>query len=299
MNKSDRRHRLGQLFLGALCATMMSAPAFAGLAEKIQQLPKNEEIHAKLPDSIKSAGKINAATSTDSPPWEFIDEKGELTGADIDLSRALSRVLGVEIVNNKAEFANIMPGIQSKRFDIGIASMGDFKDRQATVDFVDYYRGGISFLTRAGTPQPKTLLDLCGKTLGVLKGSNSENRAIDNNEKCKGEGKPAISVNSYPTQNDAVLALTSSRVDYVSADASTNGYSAQQLGGSLENATSDLYGGAWLAGIAIPKDSPLYQPIFEAMGVLMTSGVYKDILEQWGVADGALAEPGKNMGVAR
>jgi polar amino acid transport system substrate-binding protein len=299
MNKSGRRCKLGPLFIGALCAIMMSVPAFADLAEKIQKLPKNEEIYAKLPDAVKSAGKINAATSTDSPPWEFIDEKGELTGADIDLSRALSRVLGVEIVNHKTEFSNIMPGIQSKRFDIGISSIGDFKDRQETVDFVDYYRGGISFLTRAGTPQPKTLLDLCGKTLGVLKGSNSESRAIENNQKCGAEGKPAISVNSYPTQNDAVLALTSSRVDYVSADASTNGYSARQLGGSLENVTSDLYGGAWLAGIAVPKDSPLYQPIFDAMGVLMTSGVYKDILDHWGVADGALPEPSKNMGVAR
>jgi len=287
------------LALTAFCGALTLGGAVGANAADnalMEKLQKDEKLHQALPEKIRAAGVINAATAADSPPWEFLDEKGELVGGDIDLSAALGRVLGVEIRNNKTEFSNIMPGLQSGRYDIGVSSIGDYVRRQETVDFVDYYRGGVSFLFRTGTAKPENLTDLCGTTIGAMKGSDSEKRALANSDTCVSEGKPAITVNSYPTQNDAVLALTSGRVDYVSADAAVNGYTAEQVGGSLENLVSPLYGGEWIAGIAIPKNSELYQPLFDAMGVVMKSGVYADILKKWGLSGGALAEPGKNMG---
>jgi polar amino acid transport system substrate-binding protein len=279
-----------------MLAALMS-PANAASTELIQKLQKDEAIYNSLPEKVKSSGVINAATEADYAPFEYIDEKGELAGADIDLSAGLSRILGVEIKNNKTEFSNIMPGLQAGRFDIGISSMGDYLDREKTMDFIDYYQGGTSFLIRAGTPKPTALTDLCGTTMGVLKGTDSEKRAQDNSKTCVSGGKAAIQVNSYPTQNDAVLALNSGRVIYVSGDGATNGYSAQQVGQSIENVPSGLYGGKWIAGIAVPKGSALYQPIFNAMAVLMKSGVYDEILKKWGLEAGAMSAPGKNMGI--
>lgn len=284
------------LYAACMMHGLLSSNALAADSDLLQKIQKDDKIYQALPEKIKAAGVINAATAADSPPWEFLDEKGELIGADIDLSAALGRVLGVEVKNNKTEFANIMPGLQSGRYDVGISSMGDYLARQKTVDFVDYYRGGVSFLIRSGTAKPEKLTDLCGAKIGVMKGSDSEKRALANNDTCVSGGKPAMTVNSYPTQDNAVLALTSSRVDYVSADAAVNGYTAAQVGGALENVVSDLYGGDWIAGISIPKDSALYQPMFDAMGVLMKSGVYGEILKKWGLTGGMLPEPGKNMG---
>jgi polar amino acid transport system substrate-binding protein len=276
----------------ALSAAVFLASAGLTLAS---DLTRSDTIYEALPDSVKQAGVINAATATDYPPFEFLDENNTLIGADIEISAALGTIMGVKIVNNATEFSNIMPGLQSKRYDIGVSSIGDYVKRQETVDFVDYYRGGTSFLIKAGGKAPEKLDDICGTRVGALKGTASETQAEDSSKACVDMGKPAIQVSAYPTQNDAVLALTSGRVDSVSGDGATNGYSAQQLDGQLSNVGFTVYNDRPYYGIAVPKNSPLYQPIFDAMSILMESGKYKEILEKWGIMDGGIDKPLKNQ----
>lgn len=276
----------------SVSAALFLAPAGLTLAA---DLTRSDKIYEALPASVKQAGVINAATAADYPPFEFLDENNKLVGADLDISAALGTILGVKIVNNATEFSNIMPGIQSKRYDIGVSSMGDYLKREAVVDFVDYYRGGTSFLIKAGGKAPEKLEDICGTKVGALKGTSSETQADDSSKKCVEMGKAAINVNAFPTQNDAVLALTSGRIDSVSGDGATNGYSAQQLAGQLKNVGFTVYNDRPYYGIAVPKGSPLYQPLFDAMGVLMESGKYKEILDKWGIADGGIDKPTKNQ----
>lgn len=286
------------IVLGALAAAHVLGGSVAGADDlpSMQNLKRDDAIYAAIPDKFKAAGVINAATETDAPPFEFLNEQNQLIGADIEIAAALSKVLGVTIKNNQTDFSAIMPGLQAGRFDIGISSMGDYTTREETMDFVDYYKGGESFLIRAGAPAPKSQDDLCGTAVGVLKGTSSEKLVKANSDKCVSEGKSAIQVNSYPKENDAVLALSSGRIQSVSQDAATNGYTARQVGPTIENVAVDFYGGYWIAGIAVPKNSGLLQPIYDAMGMLMKSGVYTDILKKWGLEGGAMTAPGKNQG---
>jgi polar amino acid transport system substrate-binding protein len=289
--------RLSVVF-GALAAAIIlnNSAVRADDLPSMQNLKKDDAIYAAIPDKFKTAGVINAATEADYPPFEFLDAQNQLIGADIDIATALSKILGVTVKNNQTEFSAIMPGLQAGRFDIGISSMGDYTSREETMDFVDYYKGGESFILRVGTSAPKSVDGVCGTAVGVLKGTSSEKLVKSNSDKCVSAGKPAIQVNSYPKQNDAVLALTSGRIMSVQGDAATNGYSAKQVGPTLHNAVIDFYGSYWIAGIAVPKNSGLFQPIYDAMGVLVKSGVYMDILKKWGLEDGALPAPGKNQG---
>lgn len=283
-----------QLRLGLLRTSAALFFACAGVASA-DELPRSDEIYNALPAEVKAAGVINAATAADYPPFEFLDESNNLVGADIEISEALGQIMGVPIENHKTEFSNIMPGLQAKRFDVGISSMGDYVSRQETVDFVDYYQGGTSFLIRADGKEPVELADICGTTVGALKGTSSETQAEESSEKCVAMGKPAITVSAFPTQNAAVLALTSGRIDSVSGDGATNGYSAQQIGPAVRNVGFTVYGDRPYYGIAIPKGSPLYQPFFDAMKILMESGRYDEILTKWGIQDGGLKEPLKNQ----
>ena len=295
---SKHRRLLATIGFGAasvVVALCCSAGIAADLAS-IQNLQKDNAIYDSLPQDIKTAGVINAATEADYPPFDFVDEQNQLIGADLDISAALSRIMGVTIKNNKTEFSGIIPGIQAKRFDVGISSMGDYISREETMDFVDYYRGGVSFLVRAATPDPKSIDDVCGTVVGVLKGTSSEKMANENSMKCVSMGKKPIQVNAYPTQNDAVLALTSGRIESVSGDAATNGYSAKLVGSALKNVATPWNGGEWIAGIAVIKGSALHQPLYDAMAALIKSGVYAEILQKWGLEDGALPAPMKNQG---
>ncbi|WP_159601419.1 MULTISPECIES: ABC transporter substrate-binding protein [Xanthobacteraceae] len=275
---------------------LLSAGTFSSVRADEVVLTKSEEIYKALPEKIRKAGVINAATAADYPPFEFLDENNKLVGADIDLAAALSKVLGVTLKNNQTEFSNIMPGLQAGRFDVGMSSMGDYISRQKTVDFVDYFRGGTSFLVRAGAKEPAAFEDVCGTAVGALKGTSSETQAEDTSKKCVEAGKAAVKVSAFPTQNAAVLALTSGRIDSVSGDSATNGYSANQIGDAIKNVGLTVYNDRPYYGIAVPKDSPLYQPLFDAMGVVMKSGAYSQILKKWGLESGAISEPMKNQG---
>ena len=144
------------ILLGALAtATILSNSTLrADDLPSMQNLQKVDAIYASIPDKFKTAGVINAATEADYPPFEFLDEKNQLIGADIDIAKALSKILGVTVKNNQTEFSAIMPGLQAGRFDIGISSMGDYTSREETMDFVDYYKGGESFILRPTRPRP-------------------------------------------------------------------------------------------------------------------------------------------------
>ncbi|CAN5513256.1 ABC transporter substrate-binding protein [soil metagenome] len=257
---------------------------------------KVDAINQSLPDDVKSSGVITAATANDYPPFEFLDESNNLVGADIDFSKALGEIMGVEIKNEVTPFSGIVTGLASGRYDVGISSIGDYTSRQESVDFVDYYQGGTSFLIRAGDPEPKSETDVCGTAVGVLKGTASEAMAEDTGKKCVDDGNKPVDIMAFPTQDGAILALTSKRVDSVAGDAATNGYSAKQVGPSLQNVGLTVYNDRPYYGIALPKGSALYDPFMAAMTELFESGQYKAILDKWGIQDGAIDAPTKNNG---
>src|SRR5579871_2651184 len=141
----------------AAAAYLFACPAVqADDVPSMQNLKKDDAIYAAIPDKYKTAGVINAATETDAPPFEFLNDQNQLIGADIELATALGKVLGVPIKNNQTAFSTIMPGLQAGRFDVGMSSMVDYTTREETMDFVDYYKGGESFLVRAGAVAPKS-----------------------------------------------------------------------------------------------------------------------------------------------
>lgn len=299
LSPRGRRHTLStSLALIASCAgaflfaaSVRAAPATVDFSK----LKKDDAIYASLPQKIRDAGVINAATESDYPPFDFLDDKNQLTGADIELSHALGQVLGVSIRNINTDFSAIIPGIQAGRFDVGISSIGDYTSREATMDFVDYYQGGTSFLVKQGSKEPKSLDDVCGTTVGVLKGTASEKQAKSASDDCTSHGKPAVTVNAYPTQSAAILALTSGRVQSVSGDSATNGYSASNPSLKILNTGLTVYGDRPYYGIAVPKNSPLIEPLMKAMQAVMESGVYLQILKKYGIADGAITAPLKNQ----
>jgi polar amino acid transport system substrate-binding protein len=293
--RSSRLSHVVSLSITLFALGVASLATQAAEPTSIEALKKNASIYATVPQKYKDAGVINAATESDYPPFDFLDEQGQLIGADIDISMALGKVMGVPIKNINTDFSAIIPGIQAGRFDVGISSMGDYVAREKTVDFVDYYRGGTSFLIKAGTAEPKQIADLCGTAVGALKGTSSETQANDTSKRCTDMGKPAITVSAYPTQSAAILALTSGRIQSVSGDSAANGYSAKNPSLGIKNVGFTVYNDRPYYGIAIPKDSPLFAPFMAAMKVVIDSGVYMQILKKWGIEDGALAAPMKNQ----
>ena len=248
-------------------------------------------IAAQVPAALKAKGILTAATDPSYAPNEFTDTDGKtIIGMDVDLIRALGAEMGLKVTATKAEFNGIIPGLAAGKYDLGISSFTDNAEREKTVDFVTYFSAGTSFFTKANGGTTVTgLADLCGKTVAVEKGTTQADDASAQSAKCTAAGKPAVTVNAFPDQSGANLALSSGRAQLSMADSPVADYQVKLSNGAFK-LVGTPYGTAPY-GIAIPKKSGLAQPMLAAVKALIANGEYKKILDKWGVADGAIAAP--------
>jgi len=245
----------------------------------------------ELPAEYADKGTLTVATDAAYPPNEFIDEDGQtIVGMDPDLAAAIGEKLGVEMKFEAAGFDAILPGLASGKYDIGMSSFTDTKEREETVDFVTYFRAGTSFFTKAeGGTEVNGLEDLCGLKVAVQKGTTQQADVEAQSAKCEEEGKPAVELSTFPDQNGANLALQSGRAQISLADSPVADYQVKQSNGQFKS-TGTPYGTAPY-GIAVPKDSGLAEPILEALKAVMADGTYMEILEKWGIEAGAIDDP--------
>src|SRR5207248_7888551 len=100
---------------------------------------------AKLPADIKSAGVVKVAVDASYPPNEFFGPDNKtIQGWDVELGHAIGDVLGVKFEFSNLGFDSILPSLGT-RFDVGMSSFTDTKEREKTVDMVDYFSAGTSF----------------------------------------------------------------------------------------------------------------------------------------------------------
>jgi polar amino acid transport system substrate-binding protein len=278
---------------GAQAATA-GAPATKSPASTVTIDPAAAKM---VPAAVKAKGTLVVATDPTYAPDEFIDKDGKsIVGFDPDLSVALATKLGLKARVVNSTFDAIIPGLAAKKYDVGISSHNDTKARQKTVDFVDYFQAGSSFMVKAqGGPSVASLDDLCGHKVAVEKGTTQADDALAQSKKCTAAGKPAVTPLVLPDQNGANLALSSGRADVGMADTPVAAYIAKQSGGQFK-VVGDQYAVA-PHGIAVPKGSGLAKPVLAALKSLIADGGYDRILAKWGVSDIALADPKINGAV--
>lgn len=252
---------------------------------------KDATIAAEVPSSIASKGTLTVAADATYAPNEFIGTDGKtVVGMDADLAKALGQVMGLNVDMVNATFDSILPGLASGKYDLGMSSFTDTKDREKTVDFVTYFSAGTSFFVKAsGGPSINSLDDLCGHHVSVEKGTTQQDDATAQDGKCKSAGKPGVDVQVYPDQNATNLALSSGRADVSMADSPVAAYQVKQSNGQFK-LSGQSYGAAPY-GIAIPKGNGMAKPILDALKKLMQNGTYMSILKTWGIADGAISNP--------
>ena len=248
-----------------------------------------------VPQAVKAKGTLTVGSDATYSPMEFIASDGKtVIGVDADLAQAIGQVLGLKLDMTNATFDTIIPGISSGKYDLGISSFTDTKDREKVLDFVTYFTAGTSFFVKSGGPNIKQLSDLCGHKVSVETGTTEQTDAQQQATACTSQGKPAATVDTYPDQNTANLALSSGRDDVGMADSPVAAYQVQQSKGQFK-LSGDSYGNGPY-GIAIPKNSGMAQPILQAVKDLMANGTYKQILDKWGVQQGGITSPAINAG---
>jgi polar amino acid transport system substrate-binding protein len=276
------------------CGSSTSTSSTATTTETSGSNSANAAIAAQVPAAIKSKGTLTVAADATYAPNEFIASDGHtVVGMDADLMQALGTVMGLKVKMVNATFDTIIPGLAAGKYDVGASSFTDTKEREKTVDFVDYFSAGISFYAKAGANTGvKTVEDLCGKKVSVEKGTTEEEEAKAQSGKCTKAGKPSVTVLVYPNQNGANLAISSGRAELGMADSPIAAYQVKQSNGAFA-LVGETYGAAPY-GLAIPKGTGMTTPILAALKALIANGTYTQILTKWGVQAGAITTPAIN-----
>jgi polar amino acid transport system substrate-binding protein len=250
-----------------------------------------------VPAAIKSKGTLNVATEAQYAPNEFIASDGHtVIGMDAELTEAIASTLGLKAKLINSDFETIIPGLAAGRYDLGVSSFTDTKEREKTVDFVDYFSAGISFYAKSSAnPGVSTVADLCGKTVAAEKGTVEAEEAEAQSKKCTKEGKKAVTTLSFPGQNAVNLAVSSGRAEVGMADSPVADYQVKQSEGGFKLIGKEYEVAPY--GIAIPKTSGMTQPVLGAVKAVIADGTYAKILAKWGLQSGAIKTPTVNGAV--
>ena len=113
--------------------------------------------------SVTEEGFLNIATNAEFPPYEY-KEGDDFAGIDIEIAGAIAKQLGLELKVNDVEFGSIIGGVQTGKYDMGIAGMTVTEEAktQSQSSSVSGRGGAITTETPSGiAPGPRYTLLHC------------------------------------------------------------------------------------------------------------------------------------------
>jgi polar amino acid transport system substrate-binding protein len=257
-------------------------------------------LKSKLPTAIATAGVIKVGSDVAYAPIEFFKEgTQEVQGLDPDIAAALGTKLGVKFEFTNSTFDGLITATQSGRFDLIMSAMSDNKKRQDSgVDFVDYFNAGTSILVAKGNPQKiNSLDDMCGKTIGLQRGTTQEDVAKKQKDTCASTGKGALNILTFDKDTDALQSLKAGRSVADMNDFPVAAYNAKTSGGGNDYEVVGEQIDAGPYGIAIPKaNEQLRNAIQSALQAIIADGTYDSVLATWSLEKGALKTAAINGG---
>jgi polar amino acid transport system substrate-binding protein len=230
---------------------------------------------------------IVVAVIYSAPPALFRDASGHVNGFMYDIEVELSRRLKMPFVYQPTSFENIITGVQSGKFDIG-NGVDATPTRQEVVDIVPLYQGSYSFLVLAdqGRRIGDQMDDLCGLTIGSVAGGSDGPTLTAQAKLCLDAGKPPVQLLRYDSQPNALLALSSHKVDAITTFSWYPALPGTQLSGPTFSRVQ--------TGVVLHKGSSLAPRLVMAMNELIADGTYAKILARYNVPSVALQNASLN-----
>ncbi len=228
-------------------------------------------------DKVTKAGVVKIGTGNKTSPMNYIDEKSNWVGFDIDLGNALAEKLGVKIewvlVDNKTRISFLADG----RIDMSMANISQTRSREEQIDYAEppYFWTGKIFYAKKG--KFKSIKDLAGKRIGVDQGSNAFIAAPQEIAKYS---KTAPVMSSFQNSSEGFIALKQGKIDAYSQDAQIMAAVSGSLGEKYEAVGAIYSPGLYGIGVT-PDDSKWRDKISFALQDMLKDGTYEKIYDKW------------------
>ena len=98
---------------------------------------------ALLASCKKDENVLVMATEPSFPPYEFVGDDGNFAGIDVEIAQLIAEKLGMTLKIEAVEFGSIIGGVQSGKYDMGMAGMTVTPERLENVNFTTSYANGV------------------------------------------------------------------------------------------------------------------------------------------------------------
>ncbi len=141
---------------------------FTGCSTKTDA-PRKDDSLKKVMDS----GQFILGLDVGFPPMGFIDEKGEITGFDIDVAQEVCNRLGVKLVKKGINWDNKEDDLKAGTIDCIWNGFSMTPGRAETLTFSEPYMKNKLIFVVSENSDAKAMQDLAGRTIGVQSGATA------------------------------------------------------------------------------------------------------------------------------
>lgn len=232
---------------------------------------------AALPLSGAQAQSLRIAVEGEYPPFSKTDKKGNMSGFDVDIAKALCQALQAKCELVKQRWDRIIPDLVDGKYDLVVSSMSITAERRQKIDFTNpYYYTPAKFVAKKGKELPASLEALKGLKIGVQKATTHEQQLVK---------KLGISpdIIRYETLPKAEADLVAGKLDLVFGDglALWQGFLKTDKGKGYAFVGPDVIFGAGI-GIGVRKgQSDLVASLNQALDTIRANGTYDKISSQY------------------
>lgn len=260
-------------------APVSSAPAAAGSA-------------VMAPMGLVKAGTLSVCLDPEYAPMEYYENgtDGEIVGFDADGARALAESWGLGVELQATAFDGLLPAMNANRCDIVWSGLNLSDKRLEVADGVAYLNTGPTLVVAAGNPTGATdLASLCGLMIAVQAGSTNESIVSEQGKACEAEGKPGLSVQSYPETAETFAAVTNGKADALVETDVVVPAKVSKSGGMLEE-VSNVFKTTSQFAVYVNKGSELLPALQEAITALIADGTFADVASKYGLDPAKVAQ---------
>lgn len=230
-----------------------------------------------LPDKVQM---FKVGVDSDYPPYDFFDEKGQATGFDVDILRAIGEKQNIQFDFTPTEWSDIVAGLENKQFKIALSGFAYSDERAEKYQVSNTYAYGQDIIVSVKKPNvkaPKTLEFLKNYTVITL----GDSPYIEELESVMGKGSPNIK------GVETSLQILQGLVDGEAKVALTDKMVAQYYKSSFPNVEFEFTGeGDYfepypLVMVAHKDEAELMQKINAGLAQIIKDGTYATIYKKW------------------
>ena len=236
---------------------------------------------AKVPAAdLVEAGTLQLAINPTLPPQQFVDEKGELQGLNVELARELGKHMCLATTFVRMDFPAMVPALRAARFDGIDTGMFWTDERSKLMYMVPYAQQALGVFGMASSNlRLASFDDLSGRTAGIEIGTYQERKAKEANADMVKRGLQPVTLLTFTTATDATAALRAGQVEAVIIVEDAARSISKQRGMQL---LLTGFGGTDITfGF---RDKAVAEAAAEAFTAIRVEGTYDKLFDKFGMA---------------